>query len=116
MAKPTIPHTLAAAINEAKAPYHATRDDVHGLLKPVLSLVTKSQKQIAEHRSYLFAAQLEHPHTDGHTELLHQTLRAWEKDVQALMEAAQRVRLSFLQYERYAHAIEKEYTPVEETR
>jgi hypothetical protein len=91
---------------EAKSPIHAPAAAVHALLAPVLALVTDSQKQIAQHRQCLLSAQQEDGSTDGDLERLHQTLDAWEREVKTLLDAARRVRLSALQYARYATEIE----------
>jgi hypothetical protein len=104
-----LPASLAAVIAEAKSPTHLTCGDTAGMLMPILSQVAMAQKQIATHRGKLFASQLEHPQVDGHVERLHQSLNAWEKAVQAMMEDAKRCRLAQQQYERYAREIEKQY-------
>ena len=97
-----LPATLAAVIAEAEAPAHATCAAVMGQIGPILALAAACQKQIAEHRARLFAAQAEDAANDGDLERLHQTLGAWDTDIRALIEAARRVRVSALQYERYA--------------
>lgn len=102
------PH-VAAVLAEAKAPKHAAPKDVAAQLRPILALATDVQKQIAEHRAHLHEAQLSDPGSDGDMERLHQTLRAMETDVAGLITAAQRIRVSILQYARYANEIEQRY-------
>lgn len=97
---------MTAVLAEAKQPTYATTADVQGQLAPILALITDSQKQIAEHRSRLLLAQVDDASNDGDLDRLHQTLDAWEREVKALLAAARRVRLSALQYERYATEIE----------
>lgn len=98
---------LKAVLAEGKTPTYARTDDVAQQLEPILTLATQVQMQAAEHRQRLFHAQIEDPTNDGHLERLHQTLGAIDTDVKALIDAAQRVRQGFLQYDRYTKDIEK---------
>jgi hypothetical protein len=108
---PRLPDSLRLAIAEAKQPQHATCGAVRDKAAPMLDLVTTARRQIAEHEARLFAVEVAAPETNGHTERLHQTLRALEKDAQAVKDATRRLMQGFEQYERYATEIEKEYVP-----
>lgn len=98
---------LKAVFDEARKPTHCSCASVQAQLEPILTMATNVQKQIGEHRQRLLLAQLEDPQQDGKLERMHQTLGALEADTKAIVEAARRIRLSVLQFDRYAADIEK---------
>jgi len=105
--------SVQALLAECCAPTYAPTGDLAHPMRPIFGLVAQLQKQVAEYRRLLFEAQLDAPESDGDMERLHQTVSAMEGDLKALQDAARRVRISALQYERYAEEIAAEYAPLD---
>lgn len=94
---------LAAVFDEHASPQHCSKRSAHDQLQPLLCFAACAQKQLAEYREKLLAAELaDHDHQlDGKLERLHQTLGAIDRDLPAFIDAGRRIALSFTQLDRY---------------
>lgn len=95
--------SFAELFEEHRAPSHATKQDVHDQLSPVLRVGALVQKQMIEYRSRLTAAELspDGAGLEGTAEHIHQTFAAVEREASAFVSAGRQLAKAMTQLDRY---------------
>lgn len=93
---------LKKLLDEHSAPQHATKQDVHNMISPLLAMGAKVQKQMIEYKARLTEEELSGQSSapEGETEHHHQTFGAIEREVAAFMAAGRNLAKHMNQLDR----------------